>query len=421
MSNVEQSPQGAGDKTLLHAARTVFSDKSLARVGVAVSGGGDSMALLHLYAQLAKSEGFQVEAVTINHGLRPAAVEEAALVASFCATHEIPHETLAWDDWDKSGNLMAAARTARYRLIAGWAAKRGIDGVVLAHTRDDLAENFLMRLARKSGTDGLATMDIRFERHGVQWARPLTRQSRADLRDYLQRHDVAWAEDPTNDDDAFERTHARQALKELAPLGITTDVLASVSGSMRRASDALRQYTRIESRRYIVQDQADLVLRLGLTGPLPAEIKRRLWAAAIQWVNGADHPPRQAAFLDVIQRLTSDGTTTVGGCQITRKGDDWRVTRELRAVQETVGLTHDIWDRRWRLDGPHAPDLQVRPLGEGITECPDWRDTGFPRTSLIATPAIWRDATLVAAPTAGLANGWTAQIVADFHSSAFAH
>lgn len=421
MSIEEQSPQGAADTALLHAARTVFSDKSLARIGVAVSGGGDSMALLHLYARLARAEGFQVEAVTVNHGLRPAAADEAAVVAAFCAANDIPHVTLAWDNWDQSGNLMAAARAARYRLIAEWALTRGLDGVVLGHTRDDLAENFLIRLARKAGTDGLAKMDTRFVRHGVQWARPLSGQTRADLRSYLERQDVAWVEDPTNEDEAFDRTRARQALKELAPLGIDADVLASVSGSMRRASDALRQYTRIESRRYIVQDQSDLVLRLGLTGPLPSEIKRRLWAAAIQWVNGADYPPRQAAFLDVIRGLTSDGTVTVAGCLITRKGDDWRVTRELQAVQDTVSRTDDLWDGRWRFDGPHAPDLQLRPLAEGIKDCPEWRETGIPRTTLIATPAVWQNETLVAAPMAGLANNWSAQIVADFHSSAFAH
>lgn len=408
------------DAQLLHFASAIF-DEPPRKIGVAVSGGGDSMALLHLYADLAQNKNFQIEAVTVDHGLRPEAVDEAAAVGRFCAQRDIHHQVLRWDGGDQTGNLMAAARDARYRLIAEWAKLRGIDGVVLGHTKDDLAENFMMRLARKSGPDGLAAMDACFVRHGVKWRRPLLRQSRAVLRDYLQRHGVTWAEDPTNDDEKYDRIRARKALDVLKPLGITSDVLESVSGSMGQARQALNHYAQIEARRYIVQEQGDLLLRLGLTGPLPSETKRRLWAAAIQWVNGQIYPPRQAAFAATIAGVPCEGRTTIAGCLLTRKGDNWRVTRELQAVQGLSGTTQDIWDGRWLLVGPHAPDLQVRALGEGIRDCPDWRDAAMPRTSLMATPAVWRDGILVAAPIAGLSAGWTAQIVAEFHSSAFAH
>ncbi|WP_373636479.1 tRNA lysidine(34) synthetase TilS [Yoonia sp. BS5-3] len=414
-------PSDPDDAPLLQVACDAFSPDLPPKIAVAVSGGGDSMALLHLYLRLARAQNTQIAAVTVDHGLRPEAADEAAMVARFCARHDISHTILKWDGWDRTGNLMAAARAARYRLIAGWAASQSIADVVLGHTLDDLAETFLMRLARKSGPAGLAAMDTRFIRHGITWTRPLAAQSRADLRAYLRRHDIAWADDPTNEDDRFDRIRARNALDVLAPLGVTVPVLGAVSAAMGQASDALHHYARIESRRYVVQDRCDLVLRLGLTGPLPTEIKRRLWAAAIQWVNGADYPPRQAAFADVIDGLTTDGARTVAGCLITRKGDDWRVARELQAVQGQSCATTDLWDSRWQMDGPHAPALQVRPLGEGIRDCPDWRDAGLPRASLMATPAIWRDQALISAPMAGLSAGWTAQIIADFHSSAFAH
>ena len=190
---------------------------------------------------------------------------------------------------------------------------------------------------------------------------------------------------------------------------------------MRSAADALDHYAQIEARRYIVQENGDLVLRLGLTGPLPDETKRRLWRAALPWISGADYPPRQGALFDVLAGLTGDGNATVGGCLIVRKGDDWRVTREFAAVRDAKTPTTALWDGRWRLDGPHDPALEVRALGEAVSQCPDWRSTGLPRTSLISTPAIWRGDTCVAAPLAGFSNGWVAQIVADFHEHAFAH
>lgn len=421
MSVADHPSHDSRDEILLHAARMAFSPVVPKKVAVAVSGGGDSMAILHAFDLLAATDNLTIEAVTVDHGLRTDAEVEAALVARFCSERNIPHRTLQWDGWNGSGNLMAAARDARYRLIAEWALAHGMDGVVLGHTRDDIAENFLIRLARKSGVDGLAAMDVSFERHGVAWARPFWQQSRDSLRAYLRRHHIDWVEDPTNDDPTFERTRARSALAPLSDVGVSREVLDSVSRGMRGARDALNHYAQIESRRYIVQEHGDLVLRLGLTGPLPAEIKRRLWRATLPWINGAEHPPRNAALFDVVKGLTSDRNATVGGCLIVRKGDDWRVTREYQAVRNLVTKTVDLWDGRWVLDGPHADDLEIRALGEAVRECPDWRATGLPRTSLIATPAIWRGDALIAAPIAGLSDGWSAQIVADFHQHAFAH
>ncbi len=412
---------GAIDALLLHFARTVFLDKPPRRIGVAVSGGGDSMALLHLYARLARDDGLEVAAVTVDHGLRSDAAAEAAHVARFCKAAGISHDTLRWEGWDGKGNLMAAARDARYRLIADWAHARGIGAVVLGHTADDQAENFLIRLARKSGPDGLAGMDVRFERHGITWARPLWQQSRDDLRDYLRRHGVAWIDDPTNEDDTYERSRVRKALVKLEALGITADVLKSVGVTMRATKDALDYYARIEAAKYIRQEHGDLVLHLAQTDALPMEMRRRLWRAMLPWVSGASYPPRSRALFETIHGLSAEGNTTVGGCLITRKGEMWRVTREYNAVADLIGPTTAIWDNRWQLSGPHADDLEVRALGDGIADCPGWRDTGLPRASLLATPAVWRGDTLIAAPIAGLSNGWTAQIVADFHEEAFAH
>ncbi|RME16806.1 MAG: tRNA(Ile)-lysidine synthetase [Alphaproteobacteria bacterium] len=94
-------------------------------LGLAVSGGGDSMALLHLMATLAPARGLSLRAATVDHGLRPEAADEARFVAEVCARLGVPHETLVWDGRAARGNLQAEARAARYRLLAGWAAGQG--------------------------------------------------------------------------------------------------------------------------------------------------------------------------------------------------------------------------------------------------------------------------------------------------------
>ncbi len=91
-----------------------------------------------------------------------------------------------------------------------------------------------------------------------------------------------------------------------------------------------------------------------------------------------------------------------------RKMTTIRITREYNAVTGFDRATDALWDGRWVLEGPHTPSLQVRALGDAVKDCPDWRDTGLPRQSLLASPAIWRGDELVAAPWRGSENGWTA-------------
>ena len=96
------------------------------------------------------------------------------------------------------------------------------------------------------------------------------------------------------------------------------------------------------------------------------------------------------------------------GCFIRANNMTVRITREFKAVEEVAGPTSEVWDSRWLLDGPHAPGLEIRALGEAVKECPGWRETGLPRQSLMASPAVWRGDTLVAAPLAGFGEGWSA-------------
>ena len=124
-------------------------------LGVAVSGGSDSMALLHLMHEFCQINKIELQAVTVDHRLRPEAAQEAAHVARQCAEMGLPHDTLIWQDWSGEGNLQNAARNARYHKMACWAGTRGIDTIAVGHTADDQAETVLMRLARRSGVDGL--------------------------------------------------------------------------------------------------------------------------------------------------------------------------------------------------------------------------------------------------------------------------
>ncbi|MDA9207469.1 tRNA lysidine(34) synthetase TilS [Octadecabacter sp.] len=413
---VDQLAPFGADGGLIHFVDTAFSGDDPERVGVAVSGGGDSMALLHAAKCRADMAGTFLEATTVNHGLRPEAANEAAMVADYCAAHGIPHATLQWDGAGAAGNVAAAGREARYRLIAAWAKSRGIGGVLLGHTKDDIAETFLMRLARKSGVDGLSMMSPRFERNGVEWSRPFWQQSRADLRDYLRRHDVPWVDDPTNEDMSYERPKARQILKALAPLGVSTDVVKSVAMSMHSASSALQYYAREEARRTVSIDHGDVVIKRNVETYVPQEVERRIWVAALRFLSGDAYAPRTTALDELTSGLSRAGKHTLSGCIVTQDDRSIRFSREHNAVRDTIGKPNEIWDGRWMIEGPDRPNLRISALGERLSEVPDWRQMGLPRSSLMATPAVFDDETLISAPIAGLYNGFEARIVTDFSS-----
>ena len=374
------------------------------------------MALLHVAQARAQLAGTTLEAVTVDHGLRAQAADEAAMVAAYCASHDIPHSVLEWDGAAATGNIAAAGRDARYDLIANWAKMRGVGGVLLGHTLDDIAETFLMRLARKAGVDGLAMMDTQFERHGMRWSRPFWQQSRTDLRDYLRRHNVPWVDDPTNDDETHDRPKARKALDTLDGLGITREVLKSVAMNMSGARSALEHYTIEEARRVVREDRGDVIINTRALPPVPPEINRRLLSAALQYVGSQPYAPRSEAMVELDCGLAQAGKHTLAGCLVTSDQREIRVTREFNAVKAIAAPLGANWDRRWQVLGPVGGELSVRALGEHIKDIPDWRETGLPRSSLIASPAVFKGDWLIAAPVAGLQNGFGARIVADFES-----
>jgi len=150
-----------------------------------------------------------------------------------------------------------------------------------------------------------------------------------------------------------------------------------------------------------------------------------LLSLLVQGQGGTDYPPRADTWVELSMALHSGKPHTLNGCLATVDGQYIRIAREYNTVKNLTCETNALWDARWSFDGPHAADLHVAALGEaGILTCPDWRETGLPRSSLLSSPAVWRGTELVAAPLAGLPNGWCARLTRSreqFLSSLLSH
>lgn len=203
-------------------------------VVLAVSGGPDSTALM---GALAGREGVRV--ATVDHGLRPSARAEADEVARQAEALGLPHRILAWDGPKPRAGLQAAARAARYRLLAEFARAVGASHVVTAHTRDDQAETVLLRLAAGSGVAGLAAMRGLSDLDGLVLARPFLDVPKARLVATCRARGWAFVEDPANADPRFARARLRAARAALAAEGLTDARLATLAQRAARADDAL--------------------------------------------------------------------------------------------------------------------------------------------------------------------------------------
>lgn len=380
------------------------------RVGVAVSGGSDSLALLYLTSEIAKDHRLSVQAVTVDHGLRKEAAAEARKVAAICADLGVAHETLRWRDWDGKGNTQNAARNARYALIAEWAQTAGIETVALGHTQDDQAETFVMRLARASGVDGLSAMPARRSHLGVLWLRPLLNVRRTVLRAFLDNKGVEWLDDPSNVDPRFERIRVREQLPALGELGISVEVLAQVSKNLAQARDALADQALNVAKKLVTEHSGALCIDWRGFQGVPIEIQRRLLIASLKWLSGSYYPPRQSALEAVWATVKDNGTATLEGCILKRKGDNLWLCRELNAVCSVRAALGELWDGRWRVTGgAETGDYKVSALGEdGLVGCADWRDAGLPRDVFLSTPAVWKGPELVAAPLVKTDQAWQA-------------
>lgn len=293
------------------------------KLGLAISGGPDSLALLLLAAAARPGE---VEAATVDHGLRPESAAEAAMVAELCAKLDVPHRTLTveWDEKPETG-LQARARMKRYALLSAWAGERGLETLVTAHHLDDQAETALMRLMRGAGVRGLSAMRRlgRGPAGRVPLARPLLGWRRSELEQVCTDAGAAPVNDPSNADENFERVRMRAALAEadwLDPVSI-----AASARHLGEADAALGWATALVWRRAVRRNGDQLLFQ---AKGIPREIRRRVVSRAVARLasEGAAGDLRGREIDRLLVELAAGRKATLRGV-LCSGGNQWRFQR----------------------------------------------------------------------------------------------
>lgn len=329
-------------------------------VVVAVSGGGDSLALLVLLHERLAREGRSqtLMAITVDHRLRPESAAEAEWVAAFCAARGIAHRTLVREGARPRSGIAEAARAARYRLLADAAEAIGAPMVLTGHTLDDQAETVRMRLERTGdeGDRGLAGMAPVTLHDGRIWiVRPMLRVRRESLRSVLRARGAGWLDDPGNSDPAQERVRARVALAaaegEVERLGGLADDAAS-----RRVAEGEAAAGLID--RHAERAAPGLIRVAREMADEPSAAALLAWRLLLATAGGSAHLPERAATEGLLARMRAGlRRATLSRALVERRRDALYLLREGRDLPAGLPAAGRIWDGRYRI---------ARHEGEGL-------------------------------------------------------
>ncbi len=304
-------------------------ENSRGKIGLAVSGGGDSIALLRLTALSDHIDRERLCIFTVDHGLRAAAADEVRLVKKQAVELGLYHRTLEWHAPNPS---QARARDARHRLLAQALKEAGGQLLLTGHTRSDNEESFLIRARAGSGWYGLSGMSARSaspvwpDGNGIFIARPMLKFDRYEVRAWLREEGAVWCDDPSNENEAYERVRMRQLLGKAPQLSARVARIQDKLCRLRIARD--RQLAGL-LRKAIIQDGSLAVV-------LPEQVKTETLAQCLaicaMVVAGTDRPARTARCVAAAERLAQTGpdsaVLTLGGTIVRKSGYQLQFQRE---------------------------------------------------------------------------------------------
>ena len=321
------------------------------RIALAVSGGRDSMALMYLVyrwkAHLALN--IEIEVLTVNHNLRKAAEDECGFVQKIAKNYGFKHKVLIWEHEHVETSIQEKARKARYQLMLDYAREENIDTILTAHTSDDNIETFIMRLAKGSGLNGLKSInEIRHE-DGIRIDRPLLSLSRSLTTEILRSTGNEWVDDPTNEDERFERVKIRNNISSLSSFNISSGNLTKTIQRLTRAHESISFFTNLVSQELVeLSELGHADVKLDKLRNYPKEIILRVLAKALTDINGGtvSLSSLEAVFAELIK---TERCKTLNGCQIIPQKNKYVIVRENRGISPAeIKINERIsWDGRF--------------------------------------------------------------------------
>jgi tRNA(Ile)-lysidine synthase len=355
-------------------------------VAIAVSGGSDSLALLHLVLEWRglTAEGPKLVVLTVDHGLRAESAMEAKTVAAHCARLNLEHHTLEWEGSKPSTGIQAKARAARYDLMTEWCRKNCVGVLLTAHTAEDQAETVLMRARRTGSAASLAGIWPERQWEGIRVVRPLLSVRRPELRRFLLTQGVRWIEDPSNENERFERVRAR---RQLAGRDLP-DLVKKAELAQEQVRVQGEKVEAFFARNVTAGQWGDLRVARKAVALLEPEDLLYMCRRLVMALRGQVVAER-AEFLGLAEWLADAGTgrRTLNGLVFQKGRNDVLVGREPGRIpllwQEISGRM--VWDQRFVVTAPPGSKVGPALMACDIVRLPDvpfWLHQGLPVVEL---------------------------------------
>lgn len=264
------------------------------KIAVAVSGGADSLALTLLLDEFCKVKKIKLFAITVDHKMRETSAKEAFELHKILSAKKISHQILALNlQKIPEKNIEAKLREARYGLLYEFCTKNKIEFLFLGHQLEDVAENFLIRLFRGSGLDGLSSIAEVVEFKKIKIVRPLLDCSKDELKKFLQQKKTNWFEDESNLDEKFLRNKIRKFFNSFPDKNLIQKRIKKSSDEIAKMRDIFDEEMLREANEVLKFDQSGFfLLNLERFQKLEEKIALKILALVLMEISGKAYKPR---------------------------------------------------------------------------------------------------------------------------------
>ena len=314
-------------------------------IAIAVSGGPDSLALLHLANSFAKNKKINLITLSVDHGLRSESSKEIEWIKKISKKNQINFHSIKIKKKISESNTLSKARMLRYSALSKYCIEKKIKYLLTAHHLDDEIENFLMRLIRGSGVKGLSSLKYksRYKNTSLVLVRPLLSCSKKSLISYLSKKKQSYIIDRTNSNKKYDRTRIRKLVEELIKEGLSKARLKNVISNLKSADAAINASVNDYMKKYIkLSDKKIINFRLKKFSNLPEEIQHRALIKLCRFIGHSNKVPRSKSIQELIRLIKKEKkfNFTLNGCVIA--GQDGLIkihSKSAKSIQNTITIS----------------------------------------------------------------------------------
>ena len=298
---------------------------------VAVSGGPDSLALSFLSKVYSIKKSIKVNYFIVDHKLRKNSSKEAKFVKKLLKKLDCNLKILNWIGKKPKNNIQSIAREKRYALLINQSKKLKINNILLGHQKDDLYENFFIRILRGSGLNGIASFGESSKEQNINLIRPLLNFSKKDLKDIAKKVFGTFIQDPSNNDEQFKRVKIRHLIKYLQSDGLDLEKFNLTIKNLKLANDSIKFFVKrnLDNNSIVTQKNKTILLNNNFFKN-PEEVIFRSFTKVIQQVGKKYYPVRGKKIVKIIKEIKNNSLTktTLGNCLIKRVNKTIIVSKE---------------------------------------------------------------------------------------------